>query len=59
MDLHSLFKTKTKMKNLNLDEYGVQEMNQIELVSNDGGSFIKWFKQFVNDYFLPDLIQMV
>jgi len=46
------------MKNLDLNEYGVQEMNQIELVSNDGGSFIEWFKQYVNDYFLPDFIQM-
>ena len=47
------------MKNLDLNEYGVQEMNQIELVSNDGGSFIKWFKSYVNEYFLPDFIQMV
>jgi len=46
------------MKNLDLNKYGVQEMNQTELVNNEGGSFIQWFKNFVNNYCLPSLIQM-
>jgi hypothetical protein len=45
------------MINIDLNKYGVQEMNQIELVNNEGGSFIQWFKDFVNP-FLPSTIQL-
>jgi hypothetical protein len=43
------FNSKVKMKNLDLNNYGVQEMNAGELLTTEGGGVVAWCKQAWQD----------
>ena len=48
------------MKNLDLNNYGIEEMNQKDILNFEGGYFIQTFKDFCNNYiFSGTIIRML